>query len=239
MKSKVRILFVASLAVGMAGVLLHFANSEQRSVAAEGTANPFQQATAIEPRFISDASPNPPVSELSRSGRVEAEPDVPVQESAARPLNPSEMASHYAKSMQTGVFSEEPMPEFAAYFLFPTQRSRLAAVASQSEFLGSPSDPWSNEMERLLRTTFGRHPFVANVRISTTCRAAQCELQFIERTVPVQPKAELGPHSVMLMANVAREEWFRQNFVDWRTVASTPVDAEVAYQRIVLSRRYH
>jgi hypothetical protein len=42
----------------------------------------------------------------------------------------------------------------------------------------------------------------------------------------------------MLMANVAGEAWFRSNFADWRTVASTPVDAEVAYQRIVLSRRY-
>lgn len=238
MKSKVRILFAALLAVGMAGVLLHFANSGRRTIAEEGTATPIQQTNDIEPRSISDAPPGPPSSELSRSGRVAAESDVSSQESAVRPLSPSEMASNYAKSMQTGVFSEEPMPEFAQYFLFPTERSRLAAATSQSEFLDSSADPWSSEMEQLLRTSFGRHPFIANVRISVTCRVAQCELQFVERTVPVQPNAELGPHSVMLMANVTREEWFRQNFVDWRTVASTPVDAEVAYQRIVLPRRH-
>jgi hypothetical protein len=237
MKSKVRILFAALLAVGMAGVLLHFADSGRRTVAEEGTASPIQQTDTIEPRFNSDAPPVPPTSG-SRSGRAEAESDVPLQESAARPLSPSEMASNYAKSMQTGVFSEELMPEFAEYFLFPTERSRRAAAASQSEFLGSSADPWSSEMEQLLRTSFGRHPSIANVRISVACRVAKCELQFVERTVSIQPNAELGPHSVMLMANVAREEWFRQNFVDWRTVASTPVDAEVAYQRIVLSRRH-
>jgi hypothetical protein len=165
-------------------------------------------------------------------------PNALAQESSASPSSPSEMASNYAKSMQTGVFSEEPMPEFASYFLFPTERSRRAAVASQEEFLGSTVDPWSSEMEQLLHTSFVRHPFVANVRVSIACRPTQCELQFVERTVPVQPKAELGPHSVMLMASVAREEWFRQNFVGWRTVASTPVDAEVAYHRIVLPRRY-
>lgn len=88
------------------------------------------------------------------------------------------------------------------------------------------------------RTSFGQHPLIANVRISIACRSAQCELQFVERTVPVQPEAELGPSSVMLIASVAREAWFRDNFVDWRVVASTPVAAEVAYQRIVLPRRY-
>lgn len=238
MKSKLRTLFVASLTVGVAGVLLHLATSERRAAAEKGTASPIQQADANEPRVNSDASPSLPMSEFSRSGRPEAEPDVPVQESEARALSPSEMASNYAKSMQTGVFPEEPMPEFAAHFLFPTERSRLAAAASRAEYLDSPADPWSSQMEQLLRTSFGQHPFVANVRISIACRAAQCDLQFVEKTVPVQPKAELGPNSVMLMANVAGMEWFRQNFVDWRTVASTPVDAEVAYQRIVLSRRY-
>jgi hypothetical protein len=237
MKWTVRTFVSASLAVGLVGMLLHW-RTEKRIAAEEGAAIPMQPAHADEPGFSSGAAPVVSTQDSSRSVGDVAEIDVTRQDSPATPLNPSEMASSYAKSMQTGVFAEEPMPEFAEQFLFPAERSRRVAVAWQAEYFGSPVDQWSSQMEQLLRTSFGQHPLIANVRISIACRSTQCELQFVERTVPVQPEAELGPSSVMLITNVAREVWFRDNFVDWRIVASTPVAAEVAYQRVVLSRRY-
>jgi len=238
MKSTFRIFSAVSLAVGLVGMLLYLSRSEMRTAAEDGTTNPMQPVHADEPSFGSGTLPGVSTPELSRSVSVEAKSDFKTQDSPIRPLNPSEMASSYAKSMQTGVVSEEPMPEFAERFLFPTERSRQAAAASQAEYLSSPVDQWSSQMEQLLRTSFEQHPLISNVRISIACRSTQCKLQFVERTVPIQPGSELGPNSVMLIANVAKETWFRDNFVDWRIVASTPVAAEVAYQQIVLSRRY-
>lgn len=47
------------------------------------------------------------------------------------------MAASYADTMQTGVFGEESMPEFAQVYLFPTEGARQAADSSHNEFFDS------------------------------------------------------------------------------------------------------
>ncbi|MDQ2652877.1 MAG: hypothetical protein M3Z20_07505 [Chloroflexota bacterium] len=152
------------------------------------------------------------------------------------PDSPADLAASYVKTLKTGIFGAEPMPKFAELYLFPTDAARQAEIASQEEFLGSPIDQWSGNMEEQLRTSFGSHPFIANVRVSIMCRATQCRLQFVEPTVRGQPEGELGPNSLMMMLRVAREPWFRENFVEWKTQAATPVSAPAAYQLVVLPR---
>lgn len=218
-------------------IFLPMSSGFQRSrFGAEGSS----QAGSINPSEVS-ATPTP-VARIETLQILPSKDDIPVapQPPDQRPSvdkDPFDLASSYAESLQTGVFGDEPMPRFAEMFLFPTEAAREAAGAAQEEFLGSPIDQWSSRMEEQLRTAFGRHPFASNVRVSTTCRATQCKIQFVEPTVRVQPPGELGPNSLMMILNVAREAWFRENFSEWKTQAATPVTAEVAYQLVVLPRR--
>ncbi len=175
--------------------------------------------------------------------KILASPDVAAPSLAPEPHSSiahdsaAELAASYAKTLQTGVFGEEPMPKFAELYLFPTEAARQAASSSEQEFFGSPIDHWSGLMEEQLRTAFGSHPFIANARVSIMCRSTQCRLQFVESTIRGQPEGELGPNSLMMLLRVAREPWFRENFADWKTQASTPVSASAAYQLVVLPRR--
>jgi hypothetical protein len=93
-------------------------------------------------------------------------------------------------------------------------------------------------MEEQLRLAFGRNPLLANIRISIMCRSTECQLQFVERTVQVQPEGNLGPTSLMAMSKVAAEPWFRENFGEWSIRQATPVAAQVAYQLVILPRRH-
>lgn len=191
-----------------------------------------------------DPAANDPVQPPNEAVRVPLEADVaPSSLASPQPApeahdNPADLAASYAKTLQTGVFGGEPMPRFAELYLFPTEAARQAAIAAQEEFRGSPIDQWSGLMEEQLRTAFGSHPFIANVRVSIMCRSTQCKLQFVEPTVRGQPAGELGPNSLMMMLRVAREPWFNENFIEWKTQAATPVTARAAYQLVVLPRLF-
>ena len=151
--------------------------------------------------------------------------------------DPTELAARYAASLQTGVFGEEPMPQFAQRYLYPTDAERQKAIESYKQLIGSPNDQWSSEMEAQLRSFFSQNSRVYFVHIAIMCRSTQCQLQLVEKTVRVQPDRMPGPQSLFLLTNMAKEQWFRDNFIEWTVRDATPVSAEVAYQTIVLPRR--
>lgn len=216
--------------------LLQRSGFEGSSSGAEGSTPADTTRYREDPGMAVGAAPiQAPSSSTSKDQGPPTSPALDQQPQAHE--NPLGLALSYAQTLQTGVFGEEPMPEFAELYLFPTVASRQAARASQEEFIGSPVDDWSSRMEQQLRMSFGRHPFAANVRVSVACRSTQCKLQFVEPTVRVQPPGELGPNSLMMMLNVVKEPWFRENFPEWKTQAATPVSAKVAYQLVVLPRR--
>jgi hypothetical protein len=151
--------------------------------------------------------------------------------------DPTEAAARYAETLQTGVFGEEPMPQFAQQYLYPSDAERQKALASHEQLVSSPTDQWSAAMEAQLRSFFSQNSRVYFVHISILCRSTQCQLQLVEKTVRVQPDLTPGPHSIFLLTNMAREQWFVDNFIEWTVHNATPVSAEVAYQTIVLPRR--
>lgn len=227
MNSISRWLLLAVLIIGGVGATVHLLGPAKPGSVVEGSVSNDANAFPILHTTDSNQSTDRTPLELSS---IESSIS-PARRGAA------EMASIYAETMQTGVFGEESIPRFAELYLFPGEAAHNAAAAAHNEFFGSPIDAWSSRMEEHLRTSFGNHPLVTKVRVSIMCRSTQCKLQFVERTVAVQPEGELGPNSLMMISSVARESWFRENFSEWRTQAATPVTSLVAYQLVVLPRR--
>ncbi|HWL63866.1 MAG TPA: hypothetical protein VNQ32_13805 [Steroidobacteraceae bacterium] len=226
------------LVVALASTLWHFPDARESSSAAEDSSSSL--ADRPPEGAVRDSGPSPieVAQVLSSEADVAPPSPAPFQPTSVVHDGPAALAASYAKSLQTGVFGAEPMPEFAERYLFPTEAARQAASASQEEFLGSPIDHWSGLMEERLRTAFGSHPFMANARVSIMCRSTRCKLQFVEPTVRGQPEGELGPNSLMMMIRVAKEPWFGENFSEWKTQAATPASASAAYQLVVLPRRF-
>jgi hypothetical protein len=206
----------------------------------------FRGSTPGDAQSFEEVAPRQPVSQEERPADVEPATRVlggaPQSDSDSRSVvtiqaDPTEAASQYAETLQTGVFGEEPMPQFAQQYLYPSDAERQKALASREQLVSSPTDQWSAAMEANLRSFFSQNSRVYFVHISILCRPTQCQLQVVEKTVRAQPDLMPGPHSIFLLTNMAKEQWFRDNFIEWTVQNATPVSAEVAYQTIVLPRR--
>jgi hypothetical protein len=237
MKAALRIFLASLFAVGLGIALTQVSRSTKSNPAIEETARPNLPPPPDNLNSSAGQSQDGRPQELTRPDSGSSPSRAAEHQSSTEWKSPADLASLYAKTMQTGVFGEEAMPQFAEVYLFPTEEARKAAAAANDEFFGSPIDQWSSRMEEQLRSFFGQHPLITNPHLSIMCRSTQCRIQFVERTVPGQPEGALGPSSLLMMAGASREPWFRENFGDWKTQAATPVSAEVTYQLVVLPRR--